>query len=177
MYAIENYAATGGAQLGAPADWPTGSLIQPSRDRFTVVMFLHPHCPCSSASVSQLERLIARCGTAIDARAVLTVPPDAPIGWNETSLADRLKSIPHVKAETDFRGEEARRFGALTSGHVVAFDIRGRMVFSGGITGARGHEGDNAAMDALTKLIRGQAAGPVRAEVFGCELETPESTR
>jgi hypothetical protein len=54
--------------------------------------------------------------------------------------------------------------------------LRGRHVgYSGGLTGSRGHVGENAGARALVAwLAHGQAAPP-GADVFGCPLFTPES--
>ena len=51
----------------------------------------------------------------------------------------------------DDDGAEARRFGAETSGQTLLYDARGALAFSGGITGARGHAGDNAGRASLRR--------------------------
>ena len=45
--------------------------------------------------------------------------------------------------------------GATTSGHVLLYDAGGVLRFAGGITDGRGHEGDNAGLDAALALLRG----------------------
>ena len=45
-----------------------------------------------------------------------------------------------------------------TSGQVVVYDAKGALLFSGGITAARGHMGDNAGRDRITALLRGDTA-------------------
>jgi hypothetical protein len=70
----------------------------------------------------------------------------------------------------DVDGTEARRFGALTSGQVVVYDADGRLRFSGGITPARGHAGDNAGRSAIIALLEGASSASVETPVFGCSL-------
>ncbi len=45
--------------------------------------------------------------------------------------------------------------GSSTSGQVLLYDPSGRLAFSGGITAARGHVGDNAGSDAIVGLVMG----------------------
>jgi hypothetical protein len=70
----------------------------------------------------------------------------------------------------DQGGVEARRFDVEGSGHVLLYAPSGKLLFSGGITPSRGHEGDNAGRSAIVSLIlRGHA--PVdHTPVFGCSL-------
>jgi hypothetical protein len=91
------------------------------------------------------------------------------------SIAPR--AIPGVPSVDDEGGVEAKRFGVATSGHVLLFDRAGRLLFSGGITPARGHEGDSLGRDALIERLAGTRtiSGPATSPVFGCPLANPES--
>jgi hypothetical protein len=80
-----------------------------------------------------------------------------------------VAAISNVDLRVDDGGAIARSFGALTSGEVLLYDARGALRFAGGITAARGHEGDSEGRDALEASIRG-ATGQARAAVFGCSL-------
>jgi hypothetical protein len=77
----------------------------------------------------------------------------------------------------DEGGAEARRFGATTSGHAVLYSPDGRLLFRGGLTGARGHAGDNANLDALAAVLDGAPSPHINVPVFGCPLfELPSTT-
>ncbi len=68
---------------------------------------------------------------------------------------------------------EAGRFGVKGSGHVLLYQPSGRLVFSGGITPSRGHEGDNPGRAAVISLVL-QGRSPVnRTPVYGCPLLEP----
>src|SRR4051812_12480766 len=69
-----NYSNTAGPGAGAAA-WPRGSALARESERFTLVMFLHPQCPCSRASVGELERLLASLGTERVRTTVVFVGP------------------------------------------------------------------------------------------------------
>ncbi len=70
----------------------------------------------------------------------------------------------------DIQGREALRFGAATSGQTLLYDASGRLLFSGGITPARGHAGDNDGSDALLELLSGGSGRHHQTPVFGCSL-------
>src|SRR5437762_13408102 len=53
------YAGTPGPAAAAPARWPIASRLRPDLLRPTLVMFVHPHCPCSRASMSELALVMA----------------------------------------------------------------------------------------------------------------------
>ena len=89
------------------------------------------------------------------------------------------------------RGAEANLFGAATSGQTMVYDPGGRLRFSGGITAARGHYGDNVGVSAIARLIdtpefSGRAGTVHRNKpvvvastnaVYGCPLFAPSSNR
>jgi len=54
------YENTPGVAAKALESWPADSQIQPAPGRATLVMLVHPHCPCSRASVGELALLMAQ---------------------------------------------------------------------------------------------------------------------
>ena len=74
----------------------------------------------------------------------------------------------------DVEKYEARLFEARTSGHVVLYDAGGRLLFSGGITRARGHVGDNYGRQQVSSLLRNHTVRVADGPVFGCPLEDPQ---
>jgi hypothetical protein len=90
--------------------------------------------------------------------------------WEKTDLWRSAADIPGVKPVIDYDGNEARRFHAATSGQTVLYDAEGRLLFSGGITMARGHAGDNAGRSAIISLINAGIAEQTVTPVFGCPL-------
>ena len=72
----------------------------------------------------------------------------------------------------DENGVDATVFDAATSGQTLLYDADGRLIFSGGMTGARGHSGDNAGRTALTALLTDGRSATSQTSVFGCLLGT-----
>jgi hypothetical protein len=177
VFAMHRYESTAGAAAVAPMDWPGAASHRLDSDRFTLVIFLHPRCPCSRATVEELSELIARAAKS-GGRLAVTVwmnrPEGAGEGWEHTDLWQRASAIPGVRVVTDACGAEARRFGAATSGQAMLYDPTGKLLFSGGITGARGHSGENAGFDAVLQRFQVPDAMPTtQTPVYGCELFAP----
>jgi len=162
-----------GAQGTAPQVWPAESTMPAHDGRPTLVMFLHPHCPCSSASLGEFERMIAQLDNATLMIAFVK-PEGTPQGWEDSGLMRRARGLPGVTILIDEGGTESRRFGARTSGHLVVYGATGELTFQGGITSARGHEGDNVGRQGALAGARGAASCCAGTEVFGCSLDDEE---
>ena len=167
---LYQYELTPGSASVTSERWPAGSQIKLAHDGPTLLFFAHPQCPCTRASVEELNRLMARANGTIECRALFFQPPDYPAEWSHGSLWNSAAAIPGVTAQVDPDGEEARRFGAETSGYVVLYSRDGRLLFRGGITAARGHAGDNPGADAIAAIANGEAAARHETPVFGCSL-------
>src|ERR1700752_4188286 len=66
--------------------WPAASHMERDAGRGKLVMFLHPHCPCSPASFLELNELRSESAENLQARLVLCKPAGVPAGWEQTSL-------------------------------------------------------------------------------------------
>jgi hypothetical protein len=122
------------------------------------------------ASLSELARALAEADRNVDTHVFFIRPRSVPAGWERTDLWRWLEGMPGVQLHSDEAQTEARRFGVRTSGHVLLYDRAGDLVFSGGITAGRGHEGDNAGRSGLIGRLRGGTVGRMDTPVFGCPL-------
>src|SRR5581483_2344790 len=87
----------------------------PPAGRWRLVMFAHPHCPCTRASLGELAELVGQ--TPVEAEVVFVRPADCPDGWERTAAWEAAAAIPGVRVRCDVGGLEAMRAGAATSGH------------------------------------------------------------
>jgi hypothetical protein len=133
-------------------------------------MFVHPQCPCSTASIDELERLMSDCQGRVAAHVLFFRPQEMTESWVKSSLWTKASAIPGVSVAIDVAGVEAQRFHSLTSGHTVLYDADGRLLFQGGITISRGHSGDNPGRAAIVNLLHGIPTDQIRTPVFGCSL-------
>ena len=172
LWTYENGA---GVAAEPPARWPAESRLARTPGRPTLVVLLHPGCPCSRATVDELDRLMAEADGRLAVHVLFYKPHDFADGWERTDLWTKAAAIPGAHVSRDDDGTEARRFGAATSGQVVLYDARGALRFSGGITPARGHAGDNAGRSAIVASLSETApAASARTPVFGCSLRDPD---
>jgi hypothetical protein len=170
MGALHAYESTPGAVGVRPARWPKESRLQPDPSRANLVFIAHPRCPCTRASFDELERIAARCGNSLAIHVLFFKPGGEARGWGQTELHRRAAAIPGAQVVDDLDGNEGIRFGAATSGHALVYDQAGQLLYSGGLTAARGRAGANRASEAVVDLLSGAAAGPAESPVFGCPI-------
>ncbi len=160
-----------GESAQAQARWPADSALTRDPAGPTLVMLVHPQCTCSRASLSELAELMARARPRPKTFVVFLKPAGVADGWERSDLWQTATALPGVTVVRDDRGALAARFGAATSGQTFLYDARGALQFSGGITAARAHAGDNAGRSSLVALLNASGAPAVaRTSVFGCPL-------
>ena len=133
-------------------------------------MLAHPRCPCTRASVAELSVLMTRAEGRVDAHVLFVEPRGTQAGFARSALWDAAAAIPGVEVHLDPGGRTADLFGARTLGQVVLYAPDGHLLFAGGITSSRGHQGDNAGLDRVLSLLRGGNAERAESSVFGCGL-------
>jgi hypothetical protein len=169
-----------GVEAKAPAQWPADSVLARSTSGPTLVLLAHPQCSCTLASLEELGEALARAQVRPKTYVLFLKPDGFANGWEQTESWRIASALPGVNVVRDDSGREASGFGAATSGQTFLFDAGGALLFSGGITSARGHAGDNAGRTELVSLLnngsaphwRAFAGGPSRnaTSVFGCPL-------
>ena len=169
LWLLSSSATPGPTSVPEPT-WPQDSRIVPDSARANLVLLVHPHCPCSQASIAELSEIMACCNGLVAAHVLFLKPSQMPDGCKVTDLWHRAASIPGTHVRADAEGREACRFGALTSGQVVLYDREGLLNFSGGITIARGHRGESTGRHAIVDWLTRRTAKRSSEVVFGCPL-------
>jgi hypothetical protein len=167
LWAYEN---TPGDSGSSPGQWPAETSLSRATDQPTLVLFAHPQCSCTRASLGELAETLARANKQPKTYVVFLKPFGFGPDWEKTDLWQTAASLPNVTVIRDDEGVEATRFGAITSGQTVLYDDEGTLLFSGGITGARGHAGDNAGRASLVALLNHGKTERSWTSVFGCRL-------
>ncbi|MCM3873940.1 MAG: hypothetical protein ND895_24895 [Pyrinomonadaceae bacterium] len=160
-----------------PANWPNNSEIERDAKLPTLVLFIHPHCPCSRATIGELAVLMTHSQGLVNAKALFVKPADFGDAWEKTDLWSSASEIPGVSVTADDQGVEARRFGSETSGQIALYSAAGQLLFSGGITGSRGHSGDNDGRTAILSLLATGKSAKTQTAVFGCPLVKETSNK
>ena len=173
--AVVRYATTEGTRGAAPDRWPGSELVTPREGRSTLLLFAHPQCPCTAASLRELGNAIEAQGQQVDAYALFLDPGSMEEGWTRDDIWEVGEQQAGLTCLPDPDGSEAVRFGARTSGQVLLYDAQGRLGFQGGVTGSRGHDGPSrgrARLEAAMEAARGGTSRAASASdaVFGCPI-------
>ncbi|GAA5118519.1 hypothetical protein JIN84_15905 [Luteolibacter yonseiensis] len=180
MGALMKYSMTPGPATGIPTSWPVSSRIALDVTKPNLILFAHPHCPCTAATIGELEILMNDRPGRLNAQVWFIKPEGVSKGWEETALWRKASAIPGVTVHRDDDLSEAKRFHAGTSGLTLVYAPDGHLLFQGGITLSRGHAGDNAGRDAIMALLDQKQPQEFHTPAYGCPLSgddcQPEQT-
>jgi len=172
------YSMTPGHPASPPSKWPSQVPITRNPAQATLLMFAHPECGCSKASLGELEIIMARAPEKLRVNVMFYVPQGEAASWAKSDLWETAEKIPGVTVIQDTGNNIARSFGVFTSGQTLVYEANGHLIFNGGITESRGHSGDNFGRDAIIALLNDHPAPaltlPVTSPVFGCSLRSEE---
>jgi hypothetical protein len=163
------YEQTPGAGDGGRR-WPAGAPITLDGRKLTVVVVVHPRCPCTRATLHAIRDLVEEYPDAAGFHFALFCPANAGDEWTQSPNAQLAALVRGADLCKDTDGELCRLLGASTSGTVMVFDHSGANLFTGGVTPSRGHEGDNPGLDALRQLLSGEPLAVRSTPVFGCSI-------
>lgn len=174
---VWRYKRTAGPVGAVPGQWPAVTALSHDRFRPQLTLFLHPRCACSRASLAELSQLVSMTQGRTAIAIVFGLPSGAPGSWSQGELWDTARAIRGARVIPDQDCRESVRFGALTSGHVTLYDTSGVLMFAGGMTPARGHQGNNPGFDRLCAVILGHEPRRRSSPVFGCALAAAPTER
>ena len=169
-YQLLAYDYTPGKDKNLPTAWVNSIGLKLEPDGYTLLMLVHPKCSCSRASIGELAKLAARFPKLLHPKILFVTPSEMGSEWKETENWIAASEIPGVEMIRDIDGERARKLSVRTSGFTLLYNHTGKMIFSGGITAARGHWGDNAGTQAISDLVSGKSPETKSTAAFGCNL-------
>jgi hypothetical protein len=170
--ALFSFNQTAGAVSTVPSRWPISThLVQPAHAGVLLV-FVHPYCSCSVATIHEIANLSLSRNSRKGALSITVLfyrPKNSQ--WEPGSLWGKVeREIPGARAVWDDEGREAMRFGARTSGYTLLYGAGGDLLFKGGVTESRGHEGDNFGIGQLQSSLDTGLRASRTSLVFGCAL-------
>jgi hypothetical protein len=174
FWQLGTYSNTPGQEAIAVGQWPTDTTLALGKSLPSLLVFVHPRCACSDATVGELERLMPHIKDRAKVSVVFFKPGNESEAWVKKGLWLKAQAIPGVSVSIDEAGAEAAKFGALTSGQTFLYDKNGVLVFRGGITPQRGHMGDSVGRDAILAFIKSERETIESTAVFGCSIKKPE---
>ena len=153
-----------------PKEWPA-ELTSPVLDGQPLVMvFLHPKCPCSRATLDELSIAMNRVTARAQFIAVFEQPDQADKRWIETDIWNRAASITGLTRIIDIDSRLVKTFRVKTSGDTVVYSAEGKLLFHGGLTLGRDHRGENPGRVFVESLASDGTLLPCTSPVFGCPL-------
>jgi hypothetical protein len=167
---VIDFEMTPGLAGQVSAERPAGIASVSSSERPVLMVFAHPRCPCTRATLAELNEILAAYPGQLDVQVYFRTPEEPSEEWTNTALWNDAAAIRGATVAADPGGALARQFSARTSGHVLLYSAAGRLLFSGGITPSRGQEGDNPGRRAITSFLRGRSGGTRESEIFGCPI-------
>lgn len=165
---------TAAEAVAGPETFPATDLLEQNPHGQTLVMFVHPHCACSRASLTELAAILRECPDLQPVQIVFPVPAGAAPSWQEGKIAQEAAALAGVRIVWDQDEKLTRLFHATTSGHVLLFAANGQRLFSGGITATRGHAGWNAGRGAVVAHHEHKPGVRSSAPTFGCQLTSEQ---
>lgn len=169
LRATRRFESTPGRAADALTSWPVSRRIPRAPGEWRLVMLIHPHCSCSRASISELQRIIEKAPRSLRTYIVVYRPSDFARGWEKTDVFTAASRLPRTRIVLDQDGHEARLFHGFTSGQTYLYDGDGKLRFSGGITLLRGHAGFNSGSAEVMRIANSKM-GSGTHPVFGCAI-------
>jgi hypothetical protein len=172
-YYLMVYSNTPGELAHPSVQWPNESALVRKKDMPTLLLFGHPECPCTVATIGELDSLMAKVNGRLHVNVLFVIPKEERENWTDSSLERQARAVPGTTVLIDTDGSEAARFDAKTSGQVLLYDESGTLQFSGGLTSARGHAGDNLGKSVVINFVNERKLIARTTPVFGCALFEP----
>lgn len=150
--------------------FPASSALSLDARKPLLLFFAHPHCPCTRAGLRELGRLAAEIGNKASICIVFTLPEGVPPDWEKGDLLGHASRIPNARIFLDQGGSESRRFAVQGSGETLLYSPAGSLLFHGGITPSRGHEGESPGKSAIADFVLRGGSTIRQSPAFGCSL-------
>jgi len=164
--ALVRYEGFAAPRIAAPAVIPN---ITPAAARPTLFLALHPRCPCSAATMDELAKIYSRAPGSFAVKAFVYRPAAEADSWTNSPTVSSLARYG-AEIQVDPDGRDAAALGLTVSGQTLLYSPEGRLLFNGGITGGRGHRGDNAGADALFAHVTKAPGAAATSRAYGCPL-------
>lgn len=169
-YQMLHFSTTPGEQESGPATWPHAEPRPGAGQAPLLLVFIHPGCSCTHATLQELDRLLAENHGPID--VVLEVyRSKAMVNSGYSSVLDVTPWFDRrAILAADVDGRMARLFRARTSGEVLLYSEGGVLLFQGGMTAERAQLGRSVGAVRLHQALLSGLPARDQSPVFGCPI-------
>lgn len=165
-----DYSNAPGVAGKPPKSWPKNAFVELTEGYSTLLIFAHPKCSCTEATFSELQRMLPHILEKVKIHVVFYHPHEFDLNWVKSDLFKLAQSLPIQSVIIDSKKQVINQFRPKTSGQVYLYSQNGDLVYSGGITPSRGHEGDSEGKKAVYSWVLESKLYKPTAFVFGCSL-------
>lgn len=167
-----NFKSCFNTNRAAAIRWPALAHLSRSQHVPTLVVFLHPHCHNSTATLFELEQLLPTLKGRVQIYITMYAPEDLGDSWSKKSVWRQATKMRNVNLYLDKNGEDSELFGAQSSGEMFLYDTSGDLLFHGGVTRTFGIAGQNKGAEALVAWLTQQSRSDIAHEtpVWGRNL-------
>ncbi len=173
FYLITDYSLKSESKNPDIQKWPKESTLSMSQNKYTLITAIHPKCACSFATINELNRLLVTLHSDLSL-LFLIYTPTGEEEWKESPLVKKLQALPSSQLVIDLDGKEAAKFELSVSGECQLFSPEGSLLFSGGITASRAHEGDALGQTMIKTAIVKATTEVNTTPAFGCPIKNEE---
>ena len=168
--AFAKFAYTPGETAHAPKLWPALTRLKAPNQLPKLLVFVHPKCGCSEATLRNLEKILPDLVNKVQIKIVMNDLGDPAMLQGSKAFA-QASAFKNVDIVVDHGGYETAAFGVKTSGQAMLYDETGHLVFQGGLTPFRGHEGVSEGEISVVKWIQTREMVWKDTSVFGCAMK------
>ena len=105
-----------------------------------------------------------------DLTLLLYQPSRLPAGWKQDTDLAKEAAVLRPRLVADIDGKYASALHASTSGEVLLYSPNRQLLFQGGLTQQRGHEGASRGDTLLFAALHGKPTAGRSTSVFGCPI-------
>ena len=74
--------------------WPIDSRLSRVEDKPTLILFAHPRCPCTVATLEELAEILNGIDQSLTINIVFVVPTNAGAQWHRSKSVQLARQIP-----------------------------------------------------------------------------------
>ena len=169
IWKTSEFTYTPGASVTDISKFPASSKLNAKTLQPTLLVFLHPKCSCSSSTLEELKRLLPEL-TKVRVVVVFGQPPGRDPAWTKSELWEKAQNLKGTELFLDKNNAEMSLFKISTSGQAFLFNAEDELVYSGGLTPGRGHEGVNDGQVFIREWLKKPSRKSFFDHVFGCGI-------
>lgn len=159
-------------------DFPQKSKLVLDQTLPTLILFLHPKCTCSKASVEEIK--IIKSSIKKEFKLIAVVQTASLKLTDELEkLKEELSTLPHSTIVNDSYSFETNLFSVKTSGQIYIYSSFGELIYTGGSTSSRGTSSPSELRRTIASILETNKKPHqlITKSIYGCEMDNKNDQR